>query len=193
MPQTEQKYGLCQITQGHSARLATLFGTKVAIKGKVTDISAGTTQDEQAARFPYGVPAISDESMTDWMGYIYQQRPMPTNVKGVDVVLSVLDSNGNTREIGTATTDSEGFYSLPWTPEISGEYRVYAAFRGTKGYWPSRSETSFVVDEAQPAPPGQPESPPDMTATYIMYAAIAIIVAIIIVGAVILLVLRKRP
>ena len=53
------------------------------IKGTVTDISAGTKQDQQAARFPNGVPAVSDESQSAWMEYVYMQKPRPTNVTGV--------------------------------------------------------------------------------------------------------------
>ncbi|HLC00417.1 MAG TPA: PQQ-binding-like beta-propeller repeat protein [Candidatus Bathyarchaeia archaeon] len=171
--------------------VATPFGTPVIIKGTVMDISAGTQQDEQAARFPKGVPVVSDESMTEWMGYIYQQKPRPS-VTGVDVTLSVLDSNGNSREIGTVTTDSDGFFSYQWTPEISGKYIVTARFAGTQGYWPSRAETAFGVMEA-PAPPAQePETPPDMTSTYIMYAAIGIIIAIVIVGAILAVLVLKR-
>jgi hypothetical protein len=59
--------------------VAATFGAPVVIQGSVKDISAGTQQNEQAARFPNGVPAISDASMTDWMGYVYQQKPKPTD------------------------------------------------------------------------------------------------------------------
>ncbi|HEX9261833.1 MAG TPA: PQQ-binding-like beta-propeller repeat protein, partial [Candidatus Bathyarchaeia archaeon] len=43
------------------------FGDSALIQGSVTDISAGTTQDGPAARFPNGVPAVSDEDMSEWM------------------------------------------------------------------------------------------------------------------------------
>ncbi len=36
-------------------------GSSVVIRGTVTDIAAGTAQHEQKARFPSGVPAVSDE------------------------------------------------------------------------------------------------------------------------------------
>ena len=39
-----------------------LRSKSLVIRGTVTDISAGTKQKEQAARFPNGVPAVSDES-----------------------------------------------------------------------------------------------------------------------------------
>ena len=61
------------------------------IRGTVTDIAAGTQQDEQAARFPNGVPAVSDASQGAWMEYVYMQKPKPTNVTGVPVSLDVVD------------------------------------------------------------------------------------------------------
>ena len=50
--------------------LASQYGAPVIIRGTVTDIAAGTKQDEQAARFPNGVPAVSDASQSDWMEYV---------------------------------------------------------------------------------------------------------------------------
>ncbi len=83
----------------------------MVLSGTVTDISAGTEQNQQAAKFPHGVPVSSDASMTEWMGYIYQQKPLPTNFTGVPVSIDVLDSNGNYRHIGTATTDASGAFT----------------------------------------------------------------------------------
>ena len=168
-------------------------GEAMVIRGTVTDISAGTKQKEQAARFPNGVPAISDASQSQWMEYVYMQKPFPTNATGVEVTISVLDSNGNYREIGTATSDASGFYSLEWIPDISGKFDVVATFGGSESYWPSHAETAFTANEA-PAPlPEDPIAPPSNTDTYVMYSAVGIIVAIAVVGALIVLLLRKRP
>jgi hypothetical protein len=169
--------------------VAAASGTPIVIKGTVTDISAGTEQNEQAARFPHGVPAVSDASMKDWMGYVYQQRPRPADAIGVDVTLNVIDSNNNYYEIGTATTNADGFFNLEWIPDIPGKYTVYATFEGTEGYWPSRAVTAFTVLEAPlPPPPEDPITLPP-TETYITVATVAIIIAIAIVG---LLLFRKR-
>jgi hypothetical protein len=168
------------------------FGTPVVIKGTVMDIATGTKQDQQAARFPNGVPAMSDASMTDWMGYVYQQKPFPTNVTGVEVTLRVLDSNNNFREIGTVTTDSNGFYSLAWTPDIAGSFKVYASFAGTNAYWPSNAVSAFNIMEAPPTPPPSGEPPTSMTDTYVAAFGIAILIAVIIVGIAIVFVLRKK-
>lgn len=168
-------------------------GEDVLIKGLVTDQSPGTQQATQKAIFPEGVPAVSDASMTDWMEYVYMQQPKPTNTTGVPVTLSVIDANGNYREIGTTTTNDDGFYSFQWTPDISGKYTLYASFGGSESYWPSHTITSFVVNPQGPTstPQAQITLPP--TEMYFVASTAAIIIAIAIVGAVIMMVVRKRP
>jgi len=171
----------------------TAFGSSVTIKGTVTDVSPGTKQTGVTLRFPNGVSAVSDDSVGEWMKYVYAQFPRPTNVTGVEVTLNVLDSNGNYREIGKTTSDSDGFYSFQWVPDISGKYTVYASFAGSKSYYPSHAVNAFAVAEA-PAPTAPPvEQPPSNTDTYVMYAAVAIILAVVLVGAVLALMFRKRP
>jgi len=171
------------------------FGSNVVISGAVMDVSAGTKQTQQAGDFPNGVPCASDASMSQWMSYVYQQQPMPTNFTGVPVVISVHDSNGNTRVIGTATTDSSGSYSLTWAPDIPGNFTVYANFAGNNGYFGSTAETHFYSSPAAatPAPTAAPitnyVTSSDLMG-YMVVAVIAIIIAIAIVG---LLILRKRP
>jgi hypothetical protein len=91
--------------------LAASFDQAVVIRGSVMDVSSGTTQDQQAAKFPNGVPCAADSIMKDWMGYVYQQKPVPTNFTGVTVSLYVTDSNGNYRQIGETTTNANGKYS----------------------------------------------------------------------------------
>jgi hypothetical protein len=169
------------------------LGSSLVIQGTVTDISAGTQQSEQKADFPSGVPVASDASMTQWMGHVYQQKPLPTNFTGVSVTVDVLDSNGNYRNIGTAVTDATGTYSLQWKPDITGKYTVIATFHGNNGYWPSYSETSFAVDPAAPTASPYPVVNLPPTEMYFAASTAAIIIAIAIVGAVIVLMLRKRP
>jgi hypothetical protein len=173
--------------------LAAASGQPVVISGSVLDISAGAKQDEQAARFPNGIPVAADSAMTDWMGYVYQQRPLPTSTfAGVTVDINVVDANGNYRNIGTATTDAKGQYSLVWAPDISGTYNVIASFAGTKAYWPSSATATFNVMEphATTAPTAAP--PASNTDMYVLASAVAIIVVIFVAAAIIVLVLRKR-
>jgi outer membrane protein assembly factor BamB len=167
----------------------TTHGNEVLVKGSVMDISAGTKQNEQAARFPKGVPVVSDESMMEWMGYVYQQKPRPTDVKGVEVVISVLDPNTNCYKVARATSDENGMFRVAFTPEVPGEYSVYASFEGSEGYWPSQAETAIKVEEAPTATPEPTPVPQEPVGTYFTISTIAIIVAIAIA---VLLLLRKR-
>ena len=173
--------------------IATKLGSSLMIRGTVTDVSAGTKQDQQAARFPNGVPAMSDESQSAWMEYIYMQKPKPTNAIGVPVSIDVIDANGNYRNIGTTTSDTSGTFSFQWTPDITGNYTVMATFAGSNAYWPSSSETSFAVDPAAPIASPQAEKVLPPTEMYLAAATAAIILAIAIGFAVTILVLRKRP
>ncbi len=168
---------------------AAAFGTPVVIRGTVTDISAGTQQKEQAARFPNGVPAVSDASQAQWMEYIYMQKARPTNVTGVPVSLMVIDQNGNYRQIGQTTSDSMGMFSLTWTPDIEGSYTVVASFGGSESYYPSFAESSFAVSAPQPTATSQPPTNAPNYDMYFIGSTAAIIIAIAIVA---VLVLRKH-
>jgi hypothetical protein len=169
------------------------LGGAVVIEGSVTDLSSGTQQTEQAARFPDGVPVSADACMGDWMSYVYQQQPLPSSFEGVEVAISVVDANGNYRDIGTAKTDSKGNYNLVWTPDISGTYNVLATFAGTNGYWPSYQETVFTVTEPAQAtpPPATPE--PSMADLYFVPAIAGLFVFVAVMSIVTILVLKKRP
>ena len=171
------------------------FGQSVVISGTVTDISAGTKQAEQAADFPNGVPCSSDASMQQWMQYVYQQQPEPTNFTGVSVAISVHDSNGNTRVIGTTTTNANGMYTLTWTPDIPGNYTVTATFCGNNGYYPSSDTTSFnVMQQAATHPPEATPASNAATASEVTIGfAAAIIVIVIAIAVVGMLLIRKKP
>ncbi len=170
------------------------LGGNVVIQGKVTDVSVGLQTTEIEGRFPAGVPVCADSSMKDWMGYVYQQQPKPTNSTGVNVRLIALDSNGNYQDLGTATTDSNGKFSLTWKPNISGDYKLYATFAGTNGYWPSTDETTFNVAESAATPTAQAVQPASMADLYFVPATVGIIVLVIVGFAIIaLLIQRKHP
>jgi hypothetical protein len=168
-------------------------GQSIVISGRVTDISPGTTDIPIALRFPNGVPAVSDESQSQYMLYIYKQFEMPTNTTGVPVTISVIDANGNFREIGTTTSDSSGYYSFNWMPDISGKYTVIATFAGSEAYYGSYDQASFVVDEAHETAAPQATAEPSAADLYFLPMSIGIIIAVVVVGAFIVLALRKRP
>jgi hypothetical protein len=167
-------------------------GDGVLVKGKVTDVSAGTKDAGIAARFPDGVPAISDAAMSDWMKYVYMQFQAPANAVGVEVIVEVLDPNNNYYEVGRTTSDATGFYKVMFTPAVPGEYTIVARFAGSKSYWSSYAETGLGVSEAPAAPEPTPKSD-SLTDQYLLPGIAGIIVAIIAVGVILaLLLLRKR-
>jgi outer membrane protein assembly factor BamB len=170
--------------------------TPVTIKGTLTDLSPGSQQNAVAMNFPNGLPCVSDASMAPFMEAVYEQQPMPTNLTGVPVTISVTDSNHNTYPIGTTTTDPlTGTFGLTWTPIISGNYTVTATFAGTDAYYGSYATTYFYAGSpgATAAPTATPLSLAS-TQNDIMYVGIAIIIVIVIIGAVLaMLVTRKHP
>jgi hypothetical protein len=127
------------------------------------------------------------------MEYVYMQKPRPTNVTGVTVELSIVDANGNYRTIGTTTADADGFFSLNWKPDIEGKYTVYASFGGSESYWPSHAVTSFAVDPAPAATAAPTATQQSMADLYFLPATIGLFIAIIVVGLVMVLMVRKRP
>jgi len=170
------------------------FGTSVMISGTVTDVSPGTQSDTLKLRFPNGVPVMSDASQSEWMLYVYKQFNLPSSATGVDVVISVVDANGNFREIGTAQTDTSGKFNLQWTPDIAGKYTVIASFAGSGAYFGSYSQTAFGVEAEHPSTPAPTPEPPTVADMYLVPGIAGIIVAILVVGVVLaLLMLRKRP
>ena len=166
--------------------------TPVTIRGTIIDIAAGTKQGQQAANFPYGVPCVSDDSMSRWMEYVYMQQPMPTSTTGVPVSISVLDSNGNFREIGTTTSDGSGMFTFTWIPDIEGDYTVVASFAGSESYYPSSAETSFHASEAVSAPNSQPNTTESVADQYFIPAMAGLFIAVIISILLSVLVLRRR-
>jgi hypothetical protein len=156
-------------------------GDRVLITGSVTDQTPNTDLK--------GTAAISDAGQGPWMDYMIMKNVEMPNVEGVAVSLDTLDPNGNFIHIDTVTSDSSGMFKKLWTPEVPGEYTVIASFVGSGSYGPSSAETAVGVIDAPPAtaPPEYPQ-PIDNTMA-IVYATIAIIITIVIVG---ILILRKK-
>jgi outer membrane protein assembly factor BamB len=166
----------------------------ILIKGTVVDISPGTKGQEQAMRFPDGVPAVSDSSMSDFMAYVYQQQAKPANTTGVTVNIDVIDSNNNFRNIGQTTADANGFFSFNWKPDIAGTYTVIANFPGSQSYWPSHSQTAFSIVENPSTQTPAPTSTQSAADMYFIPAIAGIIIVIIVMGAAIMaILLRRRP
>ena len=167
--------------------------TPVTITGTIIDISAGASQQAVAANFPNGLPAVSDDSQSQFMEAVYEQQPMPNNTTGVPIVLSVMDSNGNYRQIGTTTSNAMGTYSYTWTPDITGDFTIYANFPGSESYYASNAASAFHATSPAATSTPQPIQQTSMADLYLVPGIIGIIITIIVVGAVIILAQRKRP
>ncbi len=150
------------VTTVEAPLTAITLGSSLVVQGTVMDISDGTQQTAQKANFPNGVPCASDASMKDWMGYVYQQQPCPTNFAGVPVTLTAFDPNNNTEVIGTVTSDGRGSFSVMWTPPVPGKYTIIATFAGSNAYYGSSAETAIGVSPA--AHPSATTPPPTTTA-----------------------------
>jgi hypothetical protein len=139
---------------------AVTWGNPIVIRGTVTDqTSTGRRNTNDVVQFTLkDTPAISDEDQNRWMEYMYMGQAYPDDAKGVDVVLSVLDSNNNYRVIGTATSDVTGAFAFSWVPEIPGDFTIYADFEGSEAYGPSHATTAITVVEgaAVQGPQGEP-------------------------------------
>jgi outer membrane protein assembly factor BamB len=156
-------------------------GTGVLIQGTVTDQSPGSKD----------TPAVSDESMSAWMEYLYMQKQMPTNATGVTVHLQAMLSDGTVIDITHVTTDIMGHYEYTWTPPAQDTYKILATFEGSNSYWTSSGQTGLSVGAAPAATPA-PQAAPDTT-MIIIGTGIGTGIAIIIAIAVAVLMLRKRP
>ncbi len=171
--------------------LAAAFGQPIVLQGTVMDVSPGTTDDNAKLRFPNGVPAVSDANQSEWMLYVYKQFQQPSNILGVPVSIDAMDPNNNYVHLGDTTTDASGTFSFMFTPSASGKYTVYATFGGSKAYYGSYAQTALGVQE-KPAQPVVEPQPTSLVEQYFAPAVAGIIVAIIVMGAIAILVLRRR-
>jgi hypothetical protein len=144
-----------------SPKYSTL-GTKVVVEGTITDQTpTGRRNTNDVFEFSFkGTPAISDEDQATWMEYIFMGQPYPEHANGVEVVLTVLDPNSNTYQVGRTTSDLTGAFGLAFEPPVPGTYQITAKFEGSAAYGPSSATTFVYVDEApSPAQPIEPEAP----------------------------------
>jgi outer membrane protein assembly factor BamB len=163
------------------------LGTSVLIQGSVLDQSPGKPN----------TPAVADEDMSVWMDYLYGQNATlinsPPSPRGVEVRLYAISSDGSVTEIGTATSDSSGKYAVEWTPTKADLYRITATFDGSDSYFGSWDETSLSIKQDAETNPTASALSLDainsLVMTNMLAVGIAIIIAVVIVGVV---VLKKR-
>jgi len=197
-----QMYCLGKGTTSTTVMAQQQVGGSVLIQGSVLDKSpVGSSSATLAAKFPNGVPAVSDDNMSVWMDYLYMQNATLLNNQpictGVPVTLTAVDPNGNVVVIGTTTSNYLGNYGFQWTPTNAGLYTIYATFTGSNSYYTSLASTYATVAAAAatttPAPtatsaPSNYATTSDLM-TYIVVGVIAMIIAIAIVG---LVLYRKK-
>jgi hypothetical protein len=186
-------------------------GTPILIQGTVYDTSPGIQNPTVAAAGSSppllknrigleNVPCVSDASMTTQMSYLYMQLPINgvggnETITGVPIALSSTGPDGTVYQIGTTTTNGySGTYSISWTPPSAGNYTITANFEGTDSYGRSNAATAILMTSAPTETITPTASGLSLVTTsdlmmYQIAAAIAIIIAIAIVGA---LLLRKR-
>jgi len=128
------------------------------------------------------------------MEYKFEQQAKPTNAIGVPVELTAIDPNGNYVTIGTATSDLNGNYALPYTPEVPGMYQIFANFKGTNSYGPSSATAYIDVSDVSTVPTVAPSPVAVSVADQYFIPAIAGLFVLIIIVAVVLalLMLRKK-
>ena len=170
-----------------SSNAVTTAGSTVLISGTVMDISPATEQHEAQKRFPMGVPAVSDESMSNWMLYVYKNFARPEDTVGVKVTVFAQQGDDHVIDIGTTVSDASGRFAIPWTPpaDATGNWDIYAYFDGSGAYWGSWTKSEMVVLEAPVVV--EPETPP-----YGWYIAGAVIVIIVAIAINIYVTLRKK-
>ncbi|MDR0461454.1 MAG: PQQ-binding-like beta-propeller repeat protein [Nitrososphaerota archaeon] len=160
-------------------------GQPIKITGTVMDVSPGTEQDRLRYQFSNGVPAMSDESQSEWMLYVYKGFEQPMAAKGIEITLYAHDGESK-YEIGKTTSDARGIYSINWSPQKEGDYEIWAYFDGTAAFYGDDAKTDIsvfaapVVVEPEPTPPYE---------WYIVGIGIAVIAVVIICT---ILILRKK-
>ena len=142
------------------------------------------------------------------MEYIYMQKPIPANVKGVSVTISAVYPDGTSHTIDTVEADMSGMFKKLWTPPTEGEYTIVATFGGSESFWPSYAETAVGVGTApvvstEPITPGPtatgpsavptttPPGPEGGDQTVFFVAVAAVVIIIVVVAAAVLLRRRK--
>jgi hypothetical protein len=161
--------------------VAVVANKPILIRGTIMDVSPGTQSTELQLRFPKGVPAVSDADMSEWMLYVYDQFPQPA-ASGVEISIDAIDPNGNYVTLGKTVSDANGRFSFSFTPDKDGQYNIYAFFSGSDSYYPTDAQTELLVlPNAEKA-----DSP---YALYAFIVGIAIIIAVVVIG---LLILRKK-
>jgi hypothetical protein len=168
--------GPSALTVAKTGTIAEL-GSAFTIEGTVMDVSPGTQDDTMKLRFPYGVPAVSDESQSKWMTYVYKNYDRPQDATGVQIKIEVVTPSGEYQSLGTTTSDTYGNWAFGMCPEEAGTYTIIATFEGSEAYYGS-TQTGYLT-VADPVDGGTNGTNPDLM-TYVLAILILVIIAVII-------------
>ncbi|MGE5187685.1 MAG: PQQ-binding-like beta-propeller repeat protein [Betaproteobacteria bacterium] len=184
---------------GKGPSQTTVSAPQTSITAGNTAIISGTILDQSPAQ--PGAACVSKESMSTYMEFLHQQRPIDgffhnVTVTGVPVTITVNDPNDNWFNLGTVMSDEKGNFGFSWTPTIAGQYKITATFAGDDSYGSSWATTYATVNDAPQATPTQAPIRLDETTNTLMMAVVAgvvaIIIAIAVIGALIMNSLKKR-
>jgi hypothetical protein len=171
---------------GKGKSATTVSAPQTAVTQGQGVIVSGTVLDQSPAQ--PGTPCISKDSMTTYMEYLHCQMPIDglwhnETVTGVPVSIDAVDPKGNSVHVADVTSDMSGTFSYLWIPDTPGKYTVTATFKGDDSYGSSWAETAVGVIAAPEATTDNQQqiTVPDYTMT-IIAAAIAIIIAVALVG-----------
>jgi hypothetical protein len=185
---------------GKGQSTTTVSAPDVAVTAGQEAIIQGSVLDQSPAQ--PGTPCVSKDSMATQMEYLHIQHPIDgiyhnLTITGIPVSLDAIDPNGNPIHIGDVTTEGySGTFGFVWQPETAGKYQITATFKGDDSYGSSFATTYATVSAPASTPtPTTNTNPVDVTtpvATYVTAGVIAIIIAIAVVGALIMLAIRKK-
>jgi hypothetical protein len=182
-------------TKVSAPQIVPALGSSITITGRVTDQTpTGRRNVNNELQFALkDSPAISDKDMQAWMEYKFMGQAMPKNAKGVPVSLDTIDPNGNLVHVGDVTSDISGNYGFAYTPEVPGTYQIIATFAGSSSYYGSTATTYLTIGGEPTTPTEQPAVVLPPTEMYFAISTLAIIAVIAIIGALIMIMLRKKP
>jgi hypothetical protein len=163
-------------------------GSAVTIQGSVMDVSPGCLTDTNLAiRFPNGVPAVSDASMSNWMLYVWKDFERPADATGVNVRIEAINPNGEYEDWGTTTSDAYGNWAFGACPDTAGTYMIIATFSGSGAYYGSTDTAYLTVAEAvEPDTTGIQESVNNVEntvsglTTYLLAILVLVIIALLV-------------
>jgi len=146
------------------------LGTGVLIQGIVMDKVPGRPTQTLATSY---IPAVSDDSQVGLMEFLWNGKPLWTNMAGVPVTLTAIAQNSAVTPIATVTSDASGHYNYVWNPPAEGTYTIVAGFAGSDSYYSSYAETGLSVGAASVSPNVTPTPIPTATLAPIVTPTVA--------------------